>query len=473
MTASAAFFDPWRPAARQYYTEKLEGPLWKNIKIEFSEAGGLYGVYPGVQLDAPELRWLWEAMEAGGKTVSFDLGRPGDGSYQTDQIASIAKRHPELKIVLCHMGQPSRAAERNPELWSAWLEQIRLGTLPNVWFDLSALPYHVQKEEEYPFPSTKRYFDLARGIVGAKKLLWGTDIPWLLGTANSLLAGGVDVMEITFRTAAAADSIKAVAESCPDMLVGAGTVITLEQCKKAVDCGAKFIVSPGFDEEVVRWCVENGVAVTPGCVTPTEIMAAMKMGLTVVKFFPAGVYGGLSAMKALSGPFGGIKFIPTGGVNGQNIGEFIAAPFIHAVGGSWVCPKADIAAGKFEKITELCKQARSAALGFEVAHIGVNCEDAAAASAVCEKLNEAFDLPVKDGSSSTFASSGIEVMKSMFKGKNGHIAIRTNSVEVAVAELAKKGFAYDESSAKYKNGRMTVAYLKDEFGGFAVHLLQK
>ena len=109
-----------------------------------------------------------------------------------------------------------------------------------------------------------------------------------VATAEALLAGGVDVMEITFRTAAAADSIKAVAESCPDMLVGAGTVITLEQCKKAVECGAKFIVSPGFDEEVVRWCVENGVAVTPGCVTPTEIMAAMKMGLTVVKFFPAG-----------------------------------------------------------------------------------------------------------------------------------------------------------------------------------------
>ena len=172
---ASAFFDPWSPAARQYYTEKLEGPLWKNIKIEFSEAGGLYGVYPGVQLDAPELRWLWEAMEAGGKTVSFDLGRPGDGSYQTDQIAAIAKRHPGLKLVLCHMGQPSRTAERDPKLWSAWLGQIRLGTLPNVWFDLSALPYHVREEEEYPFPSTKRYFDLARRIVGAEKLLWGTD----------------------------------------------------------------------------------------------------------------------------------------------------------------------------------------------------------------------------------------------------------------------------------------------------------
>ena len=186
------------------------------------------------------------------------------------------------------------------------------------------------------------------------------DVKDAVATAKALLAGGVDVMEITFRTAAAADSIKAVAESCPDMLVGAGTVITLDQCKKAVECGAKFIVSPGFDEEVVRWCVERSVPITPGCVTPSEIMAAMKLGLTVVKFFPAGVYGGLSAMKALSGPFGGIKFIPTGGVNSHNIGEFIAAPFIHAVGGSWVCPKADIAAGNFERITELCKQARTA-----------------------------------------------------------------------------------------------------------------
>ena len=294
-----------------------------------------------------------------------------------------------------------------------------------------------------------------------------------VATAKALLAGGVDVMEITFRTAAAADSIKAVAENCRDMLVGAGTVITLEQCKQAVECGAKFIVSPGFDEEVVRWCVENGIAVTPGCVTPSEIMAAMKLGLTVVKFFPAGVYGGLSAMKALSGPFGGIKFIPTGGVNGQNIGEFISAPFIHAVGGSWVCPKADIAAGNFEKITELCKQARSAAFGFEVAHIGLNCEDAEAASAVCEKLNEAFALTVKDGNSSMFASGGIEVMKSMYLGKNGHIAIRTNSVPLAIAELAKKGFVCDMTTAKYKGGRMVAVYLKDEIGGFAVHLLQK
>ena len=176
-------------------------------------------------------------------------------------------------------------------------------------------------------------------------------------TANALLAGGVSVMEITFRTAAAADSIKAVSENCPEMFVGAGTVVTLDQCKKALECGAKFIVSPGFDPEVVSWCVERNIPITPGCVTPTEIMAAMKLGLNVVKFFPAGVYGGLKAMKALSAPFGGIEFIPTGGVDAKNLKEYLEAPFVHAVGGSWLCPKKEITTGNFDAITALCKEA--------------------------------------------------------------------------------------------------------------------
>ena len=182
-------------------------------------------------------------------------------------------------------------------------------------------------------------------------------------TAKAMAAGGVDVMEITFRTACAPDAIKAVAENCPDVLVGAGTVVNLEQCKLAVEMGAKFIVSPGFDAEIVAWCVENGIAVTPGCVTPTEMMAAIKLGVNVLKFFPANVYGGINAMKNLAGPFVGIKFLPTGGVNTANIKEYIDAPFIHAVGGSWVCPKAEIAAGNWDKITQLCRDARNAAKG--------------------------------------------------------------------------------------------------------------
>jgi 2-dehydro-3-deoxyphosphogluconate aldolase/(4S)-4-hydroxy-2-oxoglutarate aldolase len=141
------------------------------------------------------------------------------------------------------------------------------------------------------------------------------------------------------------------------MCVGAGTVLNLEQCKSVVEAGAKFIVSPGFDREVVEWCVSQDVAITPGCVTPTEITAALSLGIKIVKFFPANIYGGLSAMKALSGPFGDVKFIPTGGISDKNLAEYLQAPFIHAVGGSWLCAKSDISAGNFDYITTMSKAA--------------------------------------------------------------------------------------------------------------------
>ena len=190
-----------------------------------------------------------------------------------------------------------------------------------------------------------------------------TDPAKAVPLARALCNGGLPAAEITFRTACAAEAIAAITKEFPDMLVGAGTILNLEQCKQAVAMGAKFIVSPGFDAQVVGWCIENGIAVTPGCVTPTEITAAVNMGLKVVKFFPANVYGGLNAMKNLSAPFVGVKFMPTGGVNAANLREYIDAPFIHAVGGSWVCPKADIAAHNFDKITALCAEARQAAFG--------------------------------------------------------------------------------------------------------------
>ena len=160
-----------------------------------------------------------------------------------------------------------------------------------------------------------------------------------LSTARALLAGGIDVMEITFRTDAARDAIQIVAEQCPDMLVGAGTVCSVEQCRQAAEAGARFIVSPGFDPCVVDWCLEHELTVLPGCVTPSEIMEALSRGISTVKFFPASIYGGLEAMKALSGPF------------------------VRAVGGSWLCSRSDIAQGRFEHITELCRQAKNILAG--------------------------------------------------------------------------------------------------------------
>ena len=162
-------------------------------------------------------------------------------------------------------------------------------------------------------------------------------------------------MEITLRTACALDAIKEVATNVPGMIVGAGTVLNRSQAADAVAAGAEFIVSPGLDEETVIYCKENNIYCCPGCVTPTEIMTAISLGLDVVKFFPANVYGGLKALKALAAPFTGVKFLPTGGINEENMSEYAEAPFIIAIGGSFVCTKKDIKDNNFDKITELSK----------------------------------------------------------------------------------------------------------------------
>lgn len=292
--------------------------------------------------------------------------------------------------------------------------------------------------------------------------------------AEAMKKGGLPCYEVTLRTAAGLDAIGKIAElSDPDMILGAGSVITLDNCKDALSAGARFIVSPGLDTSVVEYCLERDIAVLPGCVTPTEIMRAIDMGLDTVKFFPANVYGGLSAMKALSGPFPKLRFVPTGGVNTANLAEYLSAPYIRAVGGSWLCTKSDINSGNFDKITTLCHEARQLALGYEVAHIGINTESREESASVCHALNDAFALPIKEGSSSIFASAAIEVMNSRYLGKNGHIAIRTNSIERALADLKGKGFEADMSTAKFKGDKLIAVYLKQEIGGFAFHLLQK
>ncbi len=171
--------------------------------------------------------------------------------------------------------------------------------------------------------------------------------------ADALLKGGIDFMEITFRTECAAECISVISKEVPDMIVGAGTVLNVEQAKLAVDSGAKFIVSPGLDEATVKWAIENDIPVIPGAVTPTEIMKAISLGLKVVKFFPADVYGGIKAIKALSAPFGQVKFLPTGGVSEANLSEFASNKSVIAVGGSWVCKNDDIIKHDWNKITEL------------------------------------------------------------------------------------------------------------------------
>lgn len=179
------------------------------------------------------------------------------------------------------------------------------------------------------------------------------DLNDTIKTLSALREGGINCAEITFRTACAEQAIKIGASEFPDMYIGAGTVINREQAERAVRAGAKFIVSPGFSDEVAEFCIANEVPYYPGCVTPTEIMRALSYGLTVVKFFPAGVYGGLKAMKALAAPFPQIKFIPTGGVDLTNLKEYLDFDKVYAVGGSFMM-KGDIV-NNCKEIVKICE----------------------------------------------------------------------------------------------------------------------
>lgn len=175
--------------------------------------------------------------------------------------------------------------------------------------------------------------------------------------AKALVAGGIFSAEVTFRTAAAADGIKAIAEQVPECIVGAGTVLTVEQARKAVENGAKFLVSPGMDPDVIAAANEMNVPILPGAVTPTEIIMGMKLGIKIFKFFPAGNYGGIKTIKALAAPFTQAEFVPTGGVNLDNIEDYLGFKRIAFCGGSWMCPAKLVNEGKWDEIEELSRAA--------------------------------------------------------------------------------------------------------------------
>jgi 2-dehydro-3-deoxyphosphogluconate aldolase/(4S)-4-hydroxy-2-oxoglutarate aldolase len=175
--------------------------------------------------------------------------------------------------------------------------------------------------------------------------------------AEALSAGGLPVAEVTLRTDAALEAIELIAREAPDIIVGAGTVINLDQAKAARDAGAQFLVSPGIVEEVAIWGQENQIPILASAVTPTEMIRGINLGLNILKFFPAETMGGLRAIKAISDPFPQLSFIPTGGIQLGNLSEYLQTKKIHAVGGSWVAKRQMIAEGEFYEITRLAKQA--------------------------------------------------------------------------------------------------------------------
>ncbi len=293
--------------------------------------------------------------------------------------------------------------------------------------------------------------------------------------AKALIDGGLPAAEITFRTACAAEAIKNITDAYPEMLVGAGTVLTTEQVDAAIAAGSKFLVSPGLNPKVTAYCLSKGVPMLPGCSNPSDVEAALELGLDTVKFFPAEAAGGLKMLKAMAAPYGQLKFMPTGGINADNLLDYLKFNKIVACGGSFMVKDELIKEKKWDEITALTRNAVKTMLGLEFVHMGINNDNIEEAHKSAKLFELMFGLPCRETSKSTFAGDAFEFMHGKGPGKCGHIGIRTHFVDRAIAYFERMGIEIDHDSITYdeKTGKPKFCYFKEEISGFAIHLVQK
>lgn len=307
------------------------------------------------------------------------------------------------------------------------------------------------------------------GIVPVIKLENTADAEML---AKALYEGGIRCAEVTFRADGAEKVIEDMVAAYPDMLVGAGTVLSTEQVDKAVAAGAKFCVAPGLNPKVVKHCLDKGVPFIPGVANGSQIEQALDMGLNFVKFFPAEQAGGLQYIKAVSAPYSNVYFMPTGGISENNIGTYLSYSKVVCCGGSWIVPDRLVKEKRWQEISVLCRSAVTKILDFRFAHMGINCGSDDIAKEYTQKLERAFGFTSKECSNSFFAGNALEYMKSVGRGKIGHIAVSTPNVMRAAYHLGLNGIEVDMTTAKYdSNGKMNFVYLKNGIGEFAVHLI--
>ena len=273
--------------------------------------------------------------------------------------------------------------------------------------------------------------------------------------AKALISGGLPCAEVTFRTEAAEDAIRIITEKFPEMHVGAGTVLDAIQAKRAVDAGAKFIVSPGLNPKVVSWCAERNIPVLPGCATPSDIESAIRLGLSAVKFFPAEASGGLLAIQAMAAPYPKLRFMPTGGITAKNLKSYLDFKKVIACGGSFMVNPTMLKEKDWKGITALTKAAVSSMLGYTLKHIEINSG---------QKCTGSFFV---------LAELGIEFLKKHGRGTHGSITVGVNYMERAVYHLGRHGIRFEESGKEYHaDGSLKSVCFADEIGGFDVHLVQ-
>lgn len=308
------------------------------------------------------------------------------------------------------------------------------------------------------------------GIVPVVKI---TRLEDALPLAASLYNAGIHCAEITFRSEYGAKAIQMISAAYPDMTVGAGTIHTVAQAQEAVHAGAKFLVTPGFQEDVVTYALAQNLPIFPGVSTASEIEMAMKYGLRALKFFPAESSGGVKKLKDLSAPYAGITFMPTGGINLQNLHSYLSLPNVFAIGGSFMLPQEMIDAADWDNISALCKTAISSMLRYELIHIGIHSEHAKASLEAAKALCNAFDFQLYKKPKANFAGRGFEILHTKGIGEVGHIGIYTPYPERALYQLALKGIhGIEETITRNKKTQnINFVYLDFKISGFGIHLI--
>lgn len=290
---------------------------------------------------------------------------------------------------------------------------------------------------------------------------------YILGQA--LTECSLPIVEITFRSDAAEEAIRILRNTFPGMLVGAGTVLEPDTAERAVKAGAQFVLAPGLNPEMTEYCLAEEVPVFPGCMTPTDLEQAQNLGLGAVKIFPFVPMGGLPMLKAISAPFGKMEFLVTGGINNENLASSLAFSKIAACGGSWLIDKERLKEKDIQGLKQEINQTLAAMLGLRFAHLGIN--QGAKAAKILEQI---LNVPPVWGQASGFIGNCIEAVREAGQGENGHIAIGTCDIRRAISFLERKGFGIQTESIKKNDaGDILAAYLKEDAGGFAIHLLQE
>lgn len=307
-------------------------------------------------------------------------------------------------------------------------------------------------------------------LCGITPLIKLEDIRDTLPLIGALTSAGIKVVEIVFRSSIAKDAIKLITSKCQNMLVGAGTVISIEQVNEAISAGAKYIVTPSFNPKVVDRCIKLGIPVFPGCSNASDIEQAYERGLRVVKFFPSELLGGVAMLKALSGPYPFMRFLPTGGISSENLNSYLSYSNVLCCGGTFMVNEELIKQGKFEEITKNARDAINNMLNIQLDHVGINTDDTQG-----KKLLKTFSqLSGKNYMEGEGKFSGIEAVTDNHFGRIGHVAFSSPNLERCLYYLAERGFAIEPTSiVRNGNGKMTKVNLVGDNAGFTIRLIKK